>query len=404
MKKEILSVIVPVYNAAKYLDKCIRSILNQTYKNLDVILVDDGSADNSGEICDGFAKSDGRVRVYHTENHGIITARKYGVDQAEGKFITFVDSDDWIEADMYWHMLKVCSKYEPDIIASGIIYDAAEFKTVEYDLIAEGIYDREHIEREIIPVMMYDMRRSRRAVTSSACNKIIRKDLWSEASSRVDRKITYGEDAAIVYLCLAKSERAVFINSAWYHYCVNSNSMVHSFDTNSFKKIKYFVDYMGETYRKLGIWVQMEPQLKEYTKYFLFPAIESVYGIKLGESVYLFPYELVKANSQIVIYGAGKVGKAYMTNLVKTNYAKVIAWVDKAYDNFSNLREQVQSPEVLSGLFFDYIVIAIEKENTVLEIEKDLISMGVSKNKIIWKKPESIKPAEEDIGWNEKDR
>lgn len=396
MKKEILSVIVPIYNTSEYLDKCIRSILNQTYKNLDIILVDDGSSDNSGKICDGFAKADRRVRVYHTENHGIIAARKYGVDKAEGKFITFVDSDDWIEADMYWRMLEVGSKYEPDIIASGIIYDSAEFKSSEYDLIVEGIYDRERIEREIIPVMMYDMRRSRRAVTSAVWNKIIRKDLWNEASAGVNSKITYGEDAAIVYLCLAKSERAVFINNAWYHYCTNSNSMVHSFDINSFEKIKYFVDYMGETYKKLGIWAQMEPQLKEYTKYFLFPAIESVYGIKLGESVYLFPYELVKANSQIVIYGAGKVGKAYMSNLVKTNYAKVIAWVDKAYDIFLDLREQVQSPEVLLGLLFDYIVIAIENEDIVLGIEKDLISMGISKNKIIWKKPESIKP-EEDI-------
>lgn len=389
--KKLLSVIVPIYNAEAYLCKCVRSILNQTYKNLDIILIDDGSSDHSGEICDRLAETDRRIRVFHTKNHGVVAARNYGVNKAQGNLITFVDSDDWIEPDMYLYMLEIYDEYEPDIITSGLIYDdAVNGKTLEYDLIAEGIYDKGQIEREIIPVMMFDQGRRRRAVTSVVCNKIIRKDLWRKTSQGINSQITYGEDAAVVYVCLAKAEKAFFINDAWYHYRVNNNSMVHSFNITAFEKIKTFMDYMKDAYERLGIWSQMEVQLREYVKYFLYPAMEAVYGIKLGGIVYLFPYELVKVNSRIVIYGAGKVGRAYMKNLFKTNYAKVAAWVDKAHEKILDLRDLVQSPYVLAKLDFDYLVIAIESEQIAMEIEQDLISIGVSRDKLIWKSPAVI--------------
>jgi len=98
MKKT--SVIVPVYNAEKYLDKCIQSILNQDYKNIEVILIDDGSLDNSGNICDEYAKVDSRVKVVHKKNGGVSSARNCGIDIATGEFIMFVDSDDYIEYNM----------------------------------------------------------------------------------------------------------------------------------------------------------------------------------------------------------------------------------------------------------------------------------------------------------------
>ena len=389
--KEVLSVIVPVYNAEAYLYKCVKSILNQTYKNLDIILIDDGSSDHSGEICDGLAEKDKRIRVFHTKNHGVVAARNYGVNKAQGNLITFVDSDDWIEPDMYLYMLEVYDKYEPDMITSGLIYDGAvNSKTLECDLIAEGIYDKGQIEREIIPVMMFDQRKRRRAVTSAVWNKIIRKDLWNKASQGINSQITYGEDAAVVYLCLAQAQKAFFINGAWYHYRVNNNSMVHSFNITAFEKIKNFMDYMKDAYEKLGVSKKMEVQLREYVKHFLYPAIESVYGIKLGETKYLFPYELIKANSRIVIYGAGRVGRAYMKNLIKTNYAKVAAWVDKAYEKILDLKDQVQLPDILSKLDFDYLVIAVESEQIAMEIEQDLINMGVSRDKLIWKSPEIL--------------
>lgn len=391
MRKELLSVIVPVYNSAASLWKSVESIINQTYKDLEIILVNDGSTDNSGEICELLGKRDIRIRVCHTRNCGSIAARNRGAELAQGKMITFVDSDDWIESDMYSCMMRMYDRYEPDIISSGLIFDNIDGTMVmEYDLIPEGVYDKIQIENEIIPIMMYDAERHRRAVTPSVCTKIIRKDLWKEVLQRSDRRITYGEDAAVSYLCLVKSNRVVFTNRVWYHYCVNDGSMVHSFDINSFEKIKIFADYMENVYKEQKIWEQMKEQLKEYIKSFLYSAIESVYDIKLGEPCYLFPYELVNIDSRVVIYGAGKVGRAYIKNLRKTNYAKIIAWVDRAYDKYSGMGELVSSPAVISEVCFDYVIIAIENDEISKKIYTELENIGVPEYKIVWKRPERL--------------
>ena len=110
-----ISVIVPVYKVEKYLDKCVESIVNQTYKNLEIILVDDGSPDNCPAMCDEWAEKDERIRVIHKENGGLADARNAGMDIATGDYIGFVDSDDWIEPNMYEVLLKNALKYDADI-------------------------------------------------------------------------------------------------------------------------------------------------------------------------------------------------------------------------------------------------------------------------------------------------
>ena len=110
MKGPLISVIVPVYKVEQYLDRCLQSIVNQTYKNLEIILVDDGSPDNCPQICDEWAKRDKRIKVIHTQNRGVSTARNIGIDVANGQYIGFVDSDDWIEEDMYEFLLKKCNR------------------------------------------------------------------------------------------------------------------------------------------------------------------------------------------------------------------------------------------------------------------------------------------------------
>ena len=111
-KNPLISVIVPIYDVESYLPKCVESVLRQTYTNLEIILVDDGSPDNSGKICDDFAARDPRVRVIHKENGGLSSARNAGLDAAHGEYITFLDSDDWIAEDAYEHLLSVLRKYD----------------------------------------------------------------------------------------------------------------------------------------------------------------------------------------------------------------------------------------------------------------------------------------------------
>ena len=119
MKK--ISIIVPVYQAEKYISKCIESIVNQTYKNLEIILIDDGSTDRSGEICDEYGKKDNRIVVVHNKNKGVSVARNCGLDIATGDYITFVDSDDYIDLQMYSEMMKVVEKYSCDVVMCDCI-------------------------------------------------------------------------------------------------------------------------------------------------------------------------------------------------------------------------------------------------------------------------------------------
>ena len=136
-QETMLSVIIPVYNVEEYLAKCVDSILNQTYKNLEVILVNDGSKDGSGSICDAFAQKDPRVRVIHKENGGLSSARNAGIEAAKGEYITFVDSDDWIEADAYAHLMELMQRYQVKLVCD-IFDEMGTTMYVEERLIPAG--------------------------------------------------------------------------------------------------------------------------------------------------------------------------------------------------------------------------------------------------------------------------
>ena len=114
---ELISIVIPVYNVEKYLKQCLDSIINQTYTNLEIILVDDGSTDNSGTICDYYSKIDKRIRVIHKKNEGQSIARNIGIKVSNGKYIGFLDSDDWVEQDMYRFLIENIEKYNADIIS-----------------------------------------------------------------------------------------------------------------------------------------------------------------------------------------------------------------------------------------------------------------------------------------------
>ena len=112
---ELISIIVPVYNVEQFLARCIDSIRAQTYRNIEILLIDDGSTDNSGRVCDEYAKQDGRIKVYHKPNGGVSSARNYGLDRATGKYIGFVDSDDFIAPDMYEYLIQLIKDTNAEI-------------------------------------------------------------------------------------------------------------------------------------------------------------------------------------------------------------------------------------------------------------------------------------------------
>ena len=143
-----ISIIVPVYQAEKYISKCIESIVNQAYKNLEIILIDDGSTDSSGEICDRYGERDKRIVVVHTPNKGVSAARNCGLDIATGDYITFVDSDDFLDLQMYSEMIQVAEKYSCDVVMCDCIKEFKGKSEKYTHAIREGFYDKEQLKQE----------------------------------------------------------------------------------------------------------------------------------------------------------------------------------------------------------------------------------------------------------------
>lgn len=214
-----ISVIVPVYNVQKYLDNCIESIVNQSYNNLEIILVDDGSTDNSPQICDSWAFKDNRIKVIHKENGGASSARNAGIDAFTGNFIAFVDGDDYIDSDMYEVMLKQITENDADAAACGIVRESENgYKEFWGSDDAEvELYDNMTLLKKIgeangiLPV--------------SPCNKLFKRNVVSQI--RFDTRFKYAEDTLFNFMVGLNIRKMVVQNVTRYHYINNSSSASH---------------------------------------------------------------------------------------------------------------------------------------------------------------------------------
>ena len=222
-----LSVIVPVYNTEKYLRECIDSILAQTFTDFELILVDDGSTDGSGAICDEYAGKDPRIRVIHQQNGGVTQARKTGAAYSRSDYVTYVDSDDWIDQDCYSEMMLHIEKYDADI-GTFAIMEEKEQPVVNRSHIGVGFFSKEKLTNVVYPKMLFDYASNCSGIIASLCNKIIRREILLNAITAIPDSLDYGEDAISGYLCVLNASSAYMCNQAFYHYRDNPSSISHA--------------------------------------------------------------------------------------------------------------------------------------------------------------------------------
>lgn len=386
----LLTVIITVYNIAPYISKCIESVMRQTYENLEIILIDDGSTDGSGEICDRYTSKDRRIKSHHCQNCGVVAARKLGVEIAEGEIVTFVDGDDWIEQDMYACMMAAWVKDDPDMITSGLIWDWEHEKTVLLDGVEEGIYEKDFIRKNIMTRAAYDINGETQGITASVCDKLFRRSVLKEVIKGIDSQLTLGEDGAIVYGFVAQANKIVVIHQAWYHYVQRENSANKTYGLAAFEKLYRLKNCLMDQYRGMGIEKEMKNQVDCYVKSFLYRTIESLYKFDLRGVIYLFPYEDVPPKSKVILYGAGNIGRSYWKSLQVEAYAEIVGWVDKNYAELRELGIPAESLQDAMSKKYDFVVIAINNEDVVKEVKNMLLCYGVQKEKIVWKKSKEI--------------
>lgn len=232
-----LSIIVPIYNGEEYLHRCIDSILSQKYTDFELILIDDGSTDNSLSICNEYAETDSRIVVYHKENEGLVAARKSGVSLAKGEYIGFVDCDDYIDDNMYLDLMKTAEKDKSDIVAGGIIIDFISRSKVELNNLNDGFYDEEAIKNIIIPRMLIHSGFVKYGIIPGVVTKVFRRSILENALPNIFDKITIGEDVAITAYSIMNAKSLSIIRTAGYHYIQLDNSMVRVFNPKRLEKL-----------------------------------------------------------------------------------------------------------------------------------------------------------------------
>jgi len=235
MSTPLISVIVPVYNVEAYLSRCVDSILAQTYENLEIILVDDGTKDSSDKICDDYAARDPRVKVIHKENGGLSSARNAGMDIARGEYIGFVDSDDWIEPDMYRHMLTLAEAYEAKLVCAGRydVYSATGEKKVGLCPKKEEVVTGEELARRIF---LWDH------IDSAAWDKLYHRSLLTEIRYPLGKIC---EDVPTTYRIALLAGKAVLCDKPFYNYYHRPGSIT---TTSVSEKNYHFCEHTEKVY------------------------------------------------------------------------------------------------------------------------------------------------------------
>lgn len=258
----MITVIVPVYNVQKYLERCVKSLLKQKYKDLEIILVDDGSTDLSGKMCDEYAERYSQIRVIHKENGGLSSARNAGIEQAKGEFLSFIDSDDWVSEEYFSYLYTLMQQNEADI-------SECDFKYID-----DGgkLYNSPHDNGECI---VYTAKQAIKNlllgnyIVTSATGKLYRRELFFQL--RYPEGEIY-EDISVTYEAILRSKKVAFGCRAHYYYYLRSGSISNSAFSpkrmEAMQHLQYAVGKVNETY----------PDMKRETQVALFRMAFAIWG------------------------------------------------------------------------------------------------------------------------------
>lgn len=307
MESKLLSVIVPVYNAERYLVRCVDSILAQTFTDFELILVDDGSSDGSGALCDEYARHDARVRVIHQANAGPGAARNAGLDAARGEWIGFVDSDDWIDDNHFESLLLAAQENAADISACGVI-DEGKHRSYSWN--------------------RHDIRDCKKTISDLLLNRVhgalycylIRHELFSKNKIRFPEGINICEDVIVLLLLLVASPKTAYVDIYSYHYFVENYSSITK-SRFSYEKCVQLVASVGEMERILqenSLYDRYIPEIQAKRRYCKCRILESSPHSVYKEFFDLYPgiYKTIKGKSPSLVFQKALLFSAEKHNTV----------------------------------------------------------------------------------------
>lgn len=389
----ILSVIVPVYNTKAYLSRCLDSILKQQISDMEIICVDDGSTDGSGDVLDQYAAMDTRIRVIHKTNEGVVAARRNGLEIAKGKYTAYVDSDDWIAPEMYSTLCNVAQQYGADMVSSGYVLERG-VQIEYYDGFPEGLYCGEEL-LSLRDQTFYCKSKKVAGIRSTLCTKLFLTSMLKTAQSAVPDGITNCEDRLGIVACMLEAKSVYILKKAFYHYVFHSDSAAHQEDT-------YYLDKLGQLYRAFrsmyrhpNFSEKLQEQCELYIVQMMHIGLNKYMGFTISDLMWINPRwtERFPAGSKVILYGAGKLGKVYYRRIASDPTGRLLlsGWVDRNYENLIGYPEEIKAPEYISTADYDYVLVAVVYRQPAEEIREKLINdYKVDAEKIVWFEPQAV--------------
>lgn len=386
--EKMVSIIVPVYNTKNYITECLNSIINQDYTKLQIIIVDDGSTDGSGLLCDKYATKDNRIEVLHKENGGLVSARKQGLNKAIGDYVSFVDSDDFIEENMISTLVESIEKNNADFVHSGHteFSDSIERVFVDFD---ETVYEINGKEDSIYFIKNHLLNlKNEKRMSNSICTKLFKRELIDKCYRKLNDEQQLGEDALCSCRCIFESRTIVLLPVSLYRYRIFEESMSHSEPNQMLSKQLSLCYEMSKILSEYGCFDSVKDEIYEYLLASLLPVIKK----DDNREFLLTQFYLQDINDfigkRVIIYGSGAVGQDYELQL-RLNGIDVICFADKfTQKKYVLNREVIRPRDILNIDNYDVILIAINNKSLGEDIKKDLIGLGIKSDKICWVKPQ----------------
>lgn len=396
MRENLLSIIVPVYNVAAYLDRSIQSILNQTYQNLELILINDGSTDNSGAICEKYAKRDPRVKLVTQKNQGASAARRRGLRLAAGAYVGFVDPDDYIDEDFYQKLMECRGDF--DVVIAQWWREPAEGPARRaHDAIAPGAYttpeDMDFLIRHLINVSLPGGSVNLQpGIAAYLWNKLFKAELLKAAVEEIQADLPVSNDRPIIYQVMLKCRAVLVTEICGYHYWIREGSLGHDRDPDCryLRNLCTFYTLMTGLFAQDPRCDVLMPQLQlklaeEITRA---PAkMGFAAQAQLQVKTPVFPFLNLLDGRRIALYGAGALGRGYWRQIHRWHVCQTALWTDPEWEEWSRAGLPVEPVERLLDGGYDDVVLALPNQAAAEEARKLLTGMGIAPARILWRQP-----------------
>lgn len=379
-----VSVIIPVYNTERYLKQCLDSVLAQTLEEIEILCVDDGSTDSSPSILQSYAEKDSRVHIIQKENGGVVSARKVGIEAATGRYLGFMDSDDWVEPEMYEKLYGYGVEYQADLVSSGYFLEG-NFTSVHYDDVPPGFYDGKKLDflRENT---IFNVETKEVGIRGSLCCKLFLAERLKRVHAQMPEDLSMSEDKMCVLSYLLDSTGVYIVREAFYHYRIHANSAVHTPNPRYLEAVNAVYQYLIKLYDHPLFTEEMRLQAELYVTELLYKGINSRLGFANKNLFWIDPCWLqeIPSGAKVVLYGGGELGEVYRRQLAGRKDLSFAGGMGFGWEGLEEEGGMFFSPKEWIPAEYDVVVITIKNSFKAAEVKERLIKAGIPACKIKW--------------------